>query len=141
MSKAADEEEPEVIVKTKLGSFICRLEPNNTDWIMKFPRSAKLMKKAIWCKFCEKLQGYHSQVTMLFIKNYRDEKVQLESLTVRVNKNSIAEAIDVPAHGEKWFKQQDFQGDFSEFLMLGFEKLDWKNGVHVSKMKPSWKIP
>ena len=74
---------------------------------------------------------------MSFIKNYRDEKVQLESLTVRVNEDSIAEAIDVLAQGEKWFKQQDLQGDFSEFLMQGFEKLDWKNGVHVSKMKLS----
>ena len=68
---------------------------------MKFPRSAKLMKKAGWFNFYEKLQGYHSQVTMLFIKNYRDEKVQLESLTVRVNEDSIAEAIDVPAQGER----------------------------------------
>ena len=25
--------------------------------------------------------------------------------------------------------------------MPGFEKLDWKNGIHVSKIKPSWKIP
>ena len=75
MSKAADEEEPEVIVKRKLRGFICRLELNNTDWIMKFPRSTKLMKKAGWFNFCEKLQGYHSQVTMSFIKNYRDENV------------------------------------------------------------------
>ena len=78
---------------------------------------------------------------MSFIKNYKDEMVQLKSLTVRVNEYSIAEAIDVPAQGERWFKQQDFQGDYSEFLMPGFEKLDWKNGVHVSKIKPSWKIP
>ena len=105
MSKVVDEEEPEVIVKRKPGGFICRLEPNNTDWIMKFPRSAKLMKKAGWFRFCEKLQGYHSQVTMLFIKNYRDEKVHLERLKVRVNEDSITEVIDVPAQGEKWFKQ------------------------------------
>ena len=105
MSKIAEEEDPEVVVKRKPGGLICRLEPNNTEWIMKFPRSAKLMKKAGWFTFCEKLQGYHSQVTMSFIKNYKDEKVQLESLTVRVNDDSIAEAIDVPAQGEKWFKQ------------------------------------
>ena len=108
---------------------------------MKFPISTKLMKKAGWFTFCEKLQGYHSQVTMSFIKNYKDENVQLESLTVRVNDDSIVEAIDCLAQGEKWFKQQDFQGDYSEFLMPGFEKLDWKNGIHVSKIKPSWKIP
>ena len=81
------------MVKRKPGGLICRLEPNNTEWIMKFPRSAKLMKKAGWFTFCDKLQGYHSQVTMSFIKNYKDEKVHLESLTVRVNEDSIAEAI------------------------------------------------
>ena len=105
MSKAAAEEEPEVIVKRKLGGFICRLEPNNTDWIMQFPRSAKLMQKSGWFNFCEKLQGYHSQVTMLFIENYRDERVQLQSLTIRGNEDSVAEVIGVPAQGEKWFKQ------------------------------------
>ena len=41
-----------------------------------------------------------------------------------VNEESIAEAIDVPAQGERWFKQQYFQGDYGEFLMPGFEKLD-----------------
>ena len=35
-------------------------------------------------------------------------------------------AIDVLAQGERWFKQHDFQGNYSEFLMPGFEKLDWK---------------
>ena len=75
MSKTAEEEDPEVVVKRKPGGLICRLEPNNTEWIMKFPRSAKLMKKVGWFNFCEKLHGYHSQVTMSFIKNYRDEKV------------------------------------------------------------------
>ena len=78
---------------------------------------------------------------MSFIKNYKDEMVQLKSLTVRVNEDSIAEVIDVPAQGERWFKQHDFQGDNNEFLMPNFEKLDWKNGIHVSKIKPSWKIP
>ena len=85
MSKELDEEEPEVIVKRNPGGFICRLEPNNTDWIKQFPRSSKLMQKSGWFKFCEKLQGYHSQMTMYFIENYKDERVQLQSLTVRVN--------------------------------------------------------
>ena len=97
MSKTTEKEDPEVMVKRKPGGLICRLDPNNTEWIMKFLRLAKLMKKVGWFNFCEKLQGYHSQVTMLFIKNYRDEKAQLESLIVRVNEDSIAEEIDVPA--------------------------------------------
>ena len=67
--------------------------------------------------------------------------VQLKSLKIMVNEEVIAKAIDVPTQGERWFKQQYFQGDYSELLMPGFEKLDWKNGIHVSKIKPNWKIP
>ena len=141
MSKATDEEEPEVVVKRKPGGFICRLEPSNTDWIKQFPRSSKLMQKSGWFNFCEKLQGYHSQLTMDFIENYSNERVQLQSLTVRFNEDSVAEAINVPAEGEKWFKQQDFKEDFTEFLIPRSEKLDWKNGVHVSRKKPGWRVP
>ena len=104
MSKATDEEEPEVVVKRNPGGFICRLEPNNTDWIKQFPRSSKLMQKSGWFNFCERLQGYHSQLTIDFIENYKDERVQLQSLTIRVNEEFIAEAIGVSAQGEKWFK-------------------------------------
>ena len=116
MSKITEEEDSEIMVKRRPRGLICRLEPNYIEWILQFPRSAQLMKNAGWFVFCEKLQGYYSQVTMAFIKNYKDEMVQLKSLTVRVNEDSIAEAIDVLAQGERWFKQQDFQGDYSEFL-------------------------
>ena len=60
---------------------------------------------------------------------------------MRVNEDSITEAINVPTEGEKWFKQKDFKEYFSEFLIPGSEKLDWKNGVHVSRMKPAWRVP
>ena len=141
MSKALDEKEPEVIVKRNPGGFICRIEPSNTDGIKQFPRSAKLMQKSGWFNFCERLQGYHSQLTIAFIEHYKDERVQLQSLTIRVNEEFIAEAIGVSAQGEKWFKQKDFQSNFSEFLITGGEKLDWKNGVHVSRVKPGWRVP
>ena len=138
MMKITEEEDSEIMVKRRPRGLICRLEPNYTEWILQFPRSAQLMKNAGWFDFYENLQGYHSYVTMAFIKNYKDGMVQLKSLKVMVNEESIVEAIDVLAQGEIWFKQQEFQGDYGEFLMPGFEKLDWKNGIHVSKIKPNW---
>ena len=90
---------------------------------MQFPRSAQLMRNAGWFPFCEKLQGYNIQVTRTFNKNYRNGVVELKNLRVLVDEESIAEAIGVPAQGEKWFKQQDFQGNYGEFLLPGFEKL------------------
>ena len=115
MSKVIEEEEPEVVVKKNPGGFICRLEPINTDWIKQFPRSTKLIQRSRWFIFCDKLQGHHSQLTMDFIENYNDERVQLQSLTIRVNEEFIAEAISVLAQGEIWFKQKDFQSNLVSF--------------------------
>ena len=105
MPKVAIEEDKYILVKRRPGGMICRLEPDNTQWILQFPRSAQLMRNAGWFSFCEKLQGYHKQVTMSFIKNYKDGVAQLKSLKIMVNEESIAEAIGVPTQGEIWFKQ------------------------------------
>ena len=58
-----------------------------------------------------------------------------------VNEEVIAQAIGVPFDGEKWFKQQSFESDYSKFIFPGFENLDWKNGIHITKLKPMWKTP
>ena len=73
------------MVKKKLGGLICRLEPDNIQWIMQFPRSAQLMRDAGWFPFCERLQGYNVQVTRAFIKNYKDGFVDFKSLKVMVD--------------------------------------------------------
>ena len=62
-------------------------------------------------------------MTRAFIKNYREGVVDFKSLRVRLDEESIVEAIGLPSKGEKWFKQQDFQGNYGEFLFPRFEKL------------------
>ena len=98
MLKVTMEEDSEIVVKIRPGGLICRLEPDNTQWILQFPRSSQLMRNVGWFIFCKKLQGYHTQVTMAFIKNYKDGMVQLKSLKIMVNEKSIVEAIGVPAN-------------------------------------------
>ena len=84
------------MLKKKLGGLICRLEPDNIQWIIQFPRSAQLMRDVGWFPFCERLQGYNVQVTQDFINNYKDGVVDFKSLKVMVDEESIAEAIGVP---------------------------------------------
>ena len=98
MPKVTIEEDSDIVVKIRPGGLICRLEPDKTQWILQFPRSSQLMRNAGWFVFCEKLQGYHTQVTMAFIKNYKHGMVQLKSLKIMVNEEPIAEAIGVPAN-------------------------------------------
>ena len=58
-----------------------------------------------------------------------------------MDEDVIEEGICIPSDGEKWFKKQLFEADYSKFLLPGFENLDWKNGIHISKLKPMWKTP
>ena len=44
MSKITEEEDSEIVVKRRPGDLICILEPDNTQWILQFPRLAQLMK-------------------------------------------------------------------------------------------------
>ena len=58
-----------MMTKNKIpGGFLCRIEPNNLQWVHEYPRSTKMMQDAGWFSFCEKLQGHNEQVTRAFIK-------------------------------------------------------------------------
>ena len=100
-----------------------------------------MMQDAGWFPFCERLQGHNEQVTRAFIKKYNDEAVWFEDLQIIVNEETIAEAVGVSSEGEKWFKKQSFEADYSKFIFPWFEKLDCKNGIHLTKLKPMWKTP
>ena len=101
MPKVAMEEDADILVKRRPGALICRLEPDNTQWIMQFSRSTQLMRNVGWFSFCEKFQGYNTQVTRDFIKNYKERVVQFKNLKATVDEESIAEAIGVPSQGER----------------------------------------
>ena len=57
------------------------------------------MRNAGWFSFYEKLQGYHTQVTRAFIKNYKGGVVKLKNLKTMVNEEAIAESIGIAAQG------------------------------------------
>ena len=96
MPRVTMDENSDSMMKKRPGGLICRLEPDNTQWIVQFPRSVQLIRNAGWYPFCERLQGYNIQVTRAFKKNYRDGVVDFKSLRVTVDEESIAEAIGVP---------------------------------------------
>ena len=80
--------------------FLCRLEPDNLQWVHEFPRFAKMMRDVGWFPFYERLKGHNVQVTRAFVKNYKDSVVWFEYLQIRVDEDVIAEAIGVQSDGE-----------------------------------------
>ena len=73
------------------------------------------------------------------IENYKDVVVDLKTLVFTVDEATIAEAIGVPAEDENWFKYHLFHVNISQFLLPGFESLDWSKGIHLIKVKPKWR--
>ena len=63
MPRLTMDENSNSMMKKGSGGLLYRLEPDNTQWIMQFPRSAQLMRNVGWYPFCERLQGYNIQVT------------------------------------------------------------------------------
>ena len=63
MRRVNMEQNLDSMVNKKIGGLICRLELDNTQWIMQFLTSAQLMRNVGWFPFCERFQGYNIQVT------------------------------------------------------------------------------
>ena len=55
MPRVTMDENSDSMMKKRPGGLLCRLEPDNTQWIMQFPRSAQLMRNVGWYPFCERL--------------------------------------------------------------------------------------
>ena len=49
-------------------------------------------------QFCEKLQGFHTQIDKDFILNYDGVRTKVSPLDINVSVDSIAQAIDIPRY-------------------------------------------
>ena len=65
--------------------------------------------------------------------------MDLKTLFFIVDEATITEAISVPKVGDKWFKQHLFEVNLSQFLLPGFESLDWSKRIHLNKVRPEWR--
>ena len=53
MPRVTMDENSNSMMKRRPRGLCCRLELDNTQWIMQFPRSAQLMRNAGWFPFCD----------------------------------------------------------------------------------------
>ena len=73
--------------------------------------------------FCEKIQGYHLQLTKEFASGFDGVQAKVGSLNFPVSTQPIVEATEIPLSGEEWFKGMDFDlVDFKDFLKPTHQK-------------------
>lgn len=94
--------------KKHKGGAIVRFEPQDVTVINADPAFRVAFEQVGCMRFCEKIQGYHLQLTKEFAKSFDGLQAKVGTLTFPVATQSIAEATEIPLNGEQWFKGMEF---------------------------------
>jgi len=119
--------------KRKRSGQVLRFEPQNLDLFEGNPNFIDSFRQVGCYRFCEKMQGYHKQMSMDFALNFDGIKTKVGPLEVAVNPDSISAATEIPRVGEKWFKVQRFKlANCDDFLVVEHKGADLSDGVPKS---------
>ena len=80
--------------------------------------------------FCQRIQGFHQQVTKDFVLHFDGTKTKVGDLEFVVTPQTISTATGIPSTSMQWFKGTKFDlTHCSSFLKPEFKDVDIKNGV------------
>jgi hypothetical protein len=96
------------ILRKRSGSLV-RFEPINTSLIEQDMNHVDSFKCLVCWRFCQKLQGYHLEVSRDFVHNYRDGKTKIGPLEIHLTADMIVGVTEIPRIGEKWFKAKKIE--------------------------------
>ena len=97
--------------------------------MQKFPSSLVKVKEIGWYVMFEKIAEHHIGVTKAFCESFDGSRVQVGGLEFTVSKESISHAIGIVPEGERWYKRQTINEDYSQFLLPAHKNLDWSQGI------------
>ena len=84
-------------------------------------------------KFCEKIQGFHQQVAEAFTLSFDGSKAIIGKEEFLIDEALIAEVIELPSTGEKWFKTTIPKDvEFKSYLKPEHRGMVWKKSVPSS---------
>jgi hypothetical protein len=86
------------------GGEVCRFEPQGMDLINSDPMYRTSFQQVGCLTFCERLQGYNTEVAKQFSLNFDGNKTNIGPLEFLVSEKTIVAATEMPALGDKWFK-------------------------------------
>ena len=81
-----------------------RTKPESTEALVKDKSVLEAFKKTGCWKFCEKLQGGHSQVTKEFSLHFTGSNTKIGILNLSITPEIIALVTEIPRGQERWFK-------------------------------------
>lgn len=127
-----------------MGGTIVRNEPENIEIVKDNLVVWDIFVRRKWDLFLEKFQGCDTLIVLESTKNFDGEKVLVCTITIPMNKETLATSTGLLATGEKWHKNlkipteswHPFVEDLTSFpnLKQGFRKVllqsVWKDVVY-----------
>ena len=86
----------------------------------------------------ERIAEHIIEVTKAFCHNFDGSSVQIRGLNFTVTEESISHAIDVLPEGERWYKRQTINEDYSQYLLPAHKNPDWSQGIQRSFLLKEW---
>ena len=86
------------------GGQCLRYEPTDMNMINEDPKIVEVFRRTGCLQFCDKLQGYHVQVSKEFTLNFSGTTTKVGMLNLSITPEVIAVATGIPRGQEKWFK-------------------------------------
>ena len=116
--------------KVYKGGAIIRTEPQDLVLFGDDPTFRASFERVGCMSFCQRIQGFHQQVTKDFALHFDGTKTKVGYLEFVVAPQTISAATRIPCTGMQWFKGTKFDlTHCSSFLKLEFKEVDIKNRV------------
>jgi len=121
--------------------FIVRTEPVGEKYMEGYPQLKEMLQKVGWLNFIEKFDGFHKEITKSFAKSFDGIEVEIGDIKFVVTESFIIEAIELPRHGERWFKTKEFHSESWKVILrnLGMDVFVFRKGIHISTLKSKWR--
>ena len=95
------------------------------------------MQKVGWLNFIENFDGFHKKITKYFARSFAGTEVEIGDIKFEVIKSYIAEATELPRHGERCFKNKEFHSESWKVILrnLGMDVSMFRKGIPISALK------
>jgi hypothetical protein len=98
-----------------------------------------IFKQAGWEPFMKKFDGYNDAITLQFALHFDGGTAKVGEFEFEVTEDFIAEAIQLPATGQRWTKGQPIDKKLcAQLLKPQYRETKWSEGTSRSWLEPQW---
>ena len=110
--------------KFQPSGHLLRTEPLDVKWMQKFPSTLEKVKEIDWYVMFENIAKHHIGVTKALCHSFDGFRVQVGGLKFTVTEESISHTIGVLPEGERWYKRQTINEDYSQYMLPAHKNPD-----------------